>query len=319
MVSTVFRLADGLRQMLSPLPSPALDRPSKWPRSIVNVLVFFPIILFLTGCGTTKTNCSPAGGPNSSPCTTNAEPYPRAVVAAAELGAPVIGKLASVIEWRKGHLRNQKDAKAYLLSKLRPLDLIVVSSKGKATHTLLPGTFIHVAVYLGDAGDLRRLGVWNDTAVQAHADKIKAGPQFIEADSKNVHLSTPDYVLNTDHVVILRPTVRTRKQKQIALKHFFAEIGTGFDYHFNIDDDGRMFCAELANHVLNHQGIPTQEVYGRNTIVPDQILASVIEGKSRLRFVAYIRGENGSWSLGSKRDLRRDLNTANGANKRSCS
>lgn len=269
----------------------------------------FLAALALGACsqGVSKTACQQGNAPGSASCRINAEPYPRLLVAGAEAGAPVIGRVAAAINWRKGHLANKEDAKAYVLSRLRPLDLIVVNSNGKATHRILPGKFIHVAIYLGGEAELRKLGVWNDPAIQAHAKQIKAGALFIEADTPGVHLSKPDIVLNTDQVVILRPSIHSLKSKRTYLKHFYREIGTGFDFRFNADDDGRLFCAELASHVLANQRLPIRRVYGRISIVPDDILAEVLDGKSRLRFVAYVRGKPGSWSTLKKSDLKQDL------------
>lgn len=241
-------------------------------------------------------------------------------MAGAEVGAPVFGRIASLIRWRNGYLHRHQDAKAYLRKKLRPLDLVLVSSRGKATHRLLPGTFIHVAVYLGTEKELRALGLWKDKTVQAHADAIKAGDIFIEAVSGGVRLASTDEVLNVDQAIVLRPSVAAPERKRALLRHFFSEIGTGFDFRFDAGDDERLFCAELANHVLANQDIPLREVYGRTAIVPDDIVASALDGKSRLRFAAYVSADREGWTAGNKADLKRDYFTASAAaNSGACS
>jgi len=265
------------------------------------------VLLALTACAhaPAEKSCPETGTSRPPACRTDAEPYPRLLVAGAEAGAPVFGRIASVIRWRNGYLHDQADAKAYVRSRLQPLDLVIVSSKGKATHRLLPGTFIHVAIYLGTEKELRALGLWNEETVRAHADAIEAGDTFIEAVSQGVRLASADEVLNADQAVVLRPSVRTLKKKRVLIRHFFEEIGTGFDFRFDAGDDKRLFCAELANHVLANQDIPLREVYGRTAIVPDDIIAAVLEGKSRLRFVAYVAGGKDGWIAGRKADLKR--------------
>lgn len=240
----------------------------------------------------------------------DAEPYPPLLVAGADLGAPILGRIAAAIRFRKGYLADQPDARAYLLKRLRPLDLVLVRSRGKATHHIIPSEFAHVAVYLGSEAELSRAGVWRHPDVQPHARDIRDGAVFIEADVKNVHLSKPERIFDTDRVVVLRPRVRSAAERRTLLAAFYETIGTRFDYHFNAEESETLFCAELANHVLDNQGIPLRRAYGRTTIRPDDMIAEVLAGRSRLTFVAYVVGTPTGWRAGDRGDLAADMEAA---------
>ena len=278
------------------------------------------LLIALSACvsaGTPK-DCPAAAGDGYT-CRVDAEPYPRLLVAGVDAGAPILGRVAALMSWRRGYLADQMQAWDYLLARVQPLDLVIVNSSGKVADPVLPGSFVHVTVYLGDEADLRRAGVWQDEAVRAHAKEISAGGVFIESDFRGVHLSTPKLVFDADRAVVLRPSVASRSVKRTMLVSFFRQIGTRFDYHFDADSEDALFCAELANRVLSDQNIPFRQVYGRTSILPDDIVGATLDGTTRMKMVTYVRGRPGGWETLSADDLRQERRLALGApERRSC-
>lgn len=279
------------------------------------------VVPLVAGCATgkPKTDCPNATGEAPVQCITKAEPYPKLIAAGADVASPIIGRVAAHVRWRPGYIAHQQDAKDYLQGVLRPLDVVLVSSKSKATHRLLPGEFVHVAVYLGDRRELEQLGVWEEKVIRARAGQIENGAVFVEADVKGVHLSSKDRVFNTDHVVVLRPSIRSSRQRRDMILKFHEYLGSRFDYHFNADNQDAFFCAELADHVLTDQGFPKRKIYGRTSIVPDEIIAAALSGQSRLRFVTYVKGAPESWKVLKKSDLGNLLRSKSLSAQRSCS
>lgn len=277
-------------------------------------LVVAILAVAVAGCShTASTNphsCPQSGGRQIVSDCINPERYPELLVAGADIASPVLGRITATINFRQGHLSGKDDAEQYLLSILKPLDVLLISSKGKATHQLIPGAFGHVVVYLGSERQIRREGLWGHDDIEPHKAKIQTGNVLIESESSGVHLSTPNQVFNADRIVILRPGTTSRSHRQRLLLDFYRHIGTGFDFHFNAGNDDRLFCAELAGHVLKDQNFPVRQAYGRPTILPDDIIAATLNGRTRMRFVTYVRGSRESWSIGTRQEVVNDLSAA---------
>jgi hypothetical protein len=160
----------------------------------------------LAGCASVAAP-SPELSPNASAdaCCNNVETAPSWFVRALDPAAPLVGSIVAHVTWRKGYLHGETEVMETLLDELRPLDIVLVTNKGRMSNISLPGYFVHAAVYLGDERELRRAGVWDDRAVEPYHSDVRAGKRFIEADSRGVHLSPPRVTLNVDRVVVVRP------------------------------------------------------------------------------------------------------------------
>jgi hypothetical protein len=244
----------------------------------------------------------------SADCCIDIEPerLPPWLIASVEPAAPVIGRIIGNIVWRDGYLARE-DARRRVEAELQPLDIIVVSSKGRLSGRTIPGLFGHVAVYLGNEAQLSRAGAWHDPRVAAHHAKLRAGRGFIEADQHGVHLSRSSIVFNTDRVVILRAAGLSAARKRRAIGDFLDRVGTKFDFNFDNANTDRLYCAQLVCHVLPELRIPSRGVYGRETIVPDEIVLKAARGRLPLRPVLYVRGRPDGWELASSKVLIEDL------------
>ena len=222
-------------------------------------------------------------------CCTNAARYPEWLIKMADPFAPVVGRALAAVVWRRGYLAQQEAARDRIEARLRPTDIVLVSSKGRLTGRAIPGLFGHAAVYLGSEAELRSLGIWDDERLKPYRQAIRSGAVMIEADRKGVHLSSPDRVLDTDRVVVLRPQLPSAKARRNAALGYVEHVGTRFDFRFDSDESERLFCAELVYHVLPELGVPTRHVYGRDTVIPDDIVAKGLRTPYRLAVVLYVR------------------------------
>jgi hypothetical protein len=239
-------------------------------------------------------------------CCADAERQPRWLIATAEPFAPIVGEIVGPITWRQGYLAEEA-AQARIVAGLRPLDVVVVSSKGRLTGRLIPGLFQHATVYVGSERELRALGMWSHPSVVSHREAIRAGARFIEADRKGVHLSPPSMVLNTDRAVTLRPRIATPGWQQRSMATLFGELGTGFDFNFDSGRSDRLFCAELVCHVMPELRLPRDKVYGRETIIPDRVVYEAVRGNPRLRLIAYVAGDRTGIRMPGRAELLDDL------------
>jgi hypothetical protein len=240
-------------------------------------------------------------------CCRNAETYPLILVDLIEPIAPLLGKVIGNTVLRPGYLATPQ-AEAAVLSVVRPLDIVVLSSKGRASGNTIPGLFGHGAVYLGTEAELRALGVWNDPSVAPHQAEISAGATFIESDSKGVHLSPPPIVLDSDRIVVLRPRYSGNARRRTAAAEFAERLGMRFDYHFDNATAEELYCLELIAQVLPEMELPTRTMYRRETILPDDVVAEAAVQRSKLDLVAYFHGDADGWARSDRATLITDLN-----------
>jgi len=240
-------------------------------------------------------------------CCDNAEFYPPPLVHMADPLAPVIGRLIGGVVMRKGHIARPR-AREEVATRLRPLDVLFVSSNGRLSGTLLPGVFSHAVIYFGSEAELTALGVWDDPALASHRAAIRAGKTFIESNSPGVHLSDAETVLNTDAVAVLRPPIHTRARRRAALRDLAGHLGRDFDFHFDSASTEEFYCAELAARTMPETGMPTRRIYGRQTILPDDVVALAATGRGDMELVTYLRGTRAGWRRLDRATLVADMN-----------
>ncbi|MDN2566847.1 YiiX/YebB-like N1pC/P60 family cysteine hydrolase [Aquibium sp. A9E412] len=258
----------------------------------------------LGGCAQTR---APDGGGQAGACCERAERYPAWLVALAEPAAPLIGRAIAQVRLRQGHLPAHPEALALVEKTLRPADLVVVSAKNRLSGRTIPGLFGHAAIYVGDEAQLRALGLWRHPAIVPHHAAIRAGASFVEADQKGVHLSPPDVVLDVDGLVVLRPAGYGAAGRRRAVAGYFGFLGERFDFHFDSADDGAVFCTELVATVAPDLRLPVRLVYGRQTILPDEVALGAARGTIGLGPVLYVSSDARDWQRRSAAQLAADL------------
>jgi len=264
-------------------------------------------VFAVTGCATTDPSPQIASAPSLDACCERVETAPPLFVRIIDPVAPMFGRAVALVVWRKGYLHGERNVHDALFDELQPLDILLVSNKGRLSNVSLPGYFIHAAVYLGNEEELKRAGVWNAPEVAAYREAIRSGQRFIEADNRGVHLSPPRVTLNADRVLVVRPRGLSTKRKREALADFFDAVGGRFDFHFDAETPDCLFCIELVQKVIPEIALPLREAYGRKVIVPDDLARNVAQGRPPVSFVTYVRGDQNGWQRASREDLRRDL------------
>lgn len=277
-----------------------------WRAVVLATVVFLAGCMHDRGASSAATGSSCTGGPIAQ-CTRQPARYPDWVVGLADPVAPLIGRTIALVKFRKGYLAKDMAAQKLLESTLQPLDIVLVSAKGRLSGNTIPGLFTHTIVYLGTQKQLARRGVWDDPGVAKFREAIESGKTFVESDKKGVHLSTMEQISDVDRILVLRPRFCDQAWVRKSLLAFFDHIGTRFDFRFNAGDDRKLFCSELAFHVLPELKLPVRHFYDRDVVLPDDIAATGLEGKGRLSFVLYIRGEEGGWTRATRRQAITDL------------
>ncbi len=274
--------------------------------------LFLGLLLLVTAC-TTVEKPAPAPRPGDvrlGDCCQQPERYPKGLVTLAEPFAPAVGKLVAATVWRKGYLLRHEPAMDAILAGLQPLDIITVNNKGRLSGHAIPGHFGHAAIYVGTERQLRRAGLWDQPAIRKYHDAIRKGALFIEADNKGVHLSDAPLALDADAIAHLRPTGLSPARRRQALIEFYKRVGMPFDYYFDLDTTACTFCTELVNTVLPEMRLPQRRVYGRRLILPDEVVAATLRGRTGFAFRRYVKADRDVWETLGREAVAADLRAA---------
>ena len=193
-----------------------------------------------------------------------------------------------------GDLSRETEFKSAFLATIRPLDILAAKSSPGIVSGAIPSFFTHVAVWIGTKDQWVKYGMWNDPAFAKYQPYIEAGNVIIESSNDSVHLS--DYYEGThllDEIVILRPPKRRKSQMAAIFKGLDGYLGTPFDTSFDVKDTSKLTCLELLNYVYPEINLLERYVQGRYAYIPDDLVRSAVENKSRLRFVTHFWAERG--------------------------
>ncbi|SMH48976.1 hypothetical protein [Maritimibacter sp. HL-12] len=191
-----------------------------------------------------------------------------------------------------GRLTGKPEALDAILSHLRPLDIVNVGNTSYKVGRLMPGRFSHTLVYLGTEAQLRAAGLWHLPEIAPHRADIRAGKTMIESVWPEVMLSAPGKVFETDRVLVMRPRL-AQGERRLAAARLFSEIGKPFNYALGLDPTReRWVCTGLVEYAMPGIALNRREVYGADTILPDDVAAQAIRGE-RLDVVAYVLGNRG--------------------------
>lgn len=239
-------------------------------------------------------------------CCSSAESFHPDMVALVEGAAETLVPLAQNLELRPPRLDRHPKALQAALDAARPLDVVMVTAKYHLAGRMASGVTTHALVYLGSEAELRRAGLWSHPALRPWQDQIRQGARFVEAIKPAVRISTPAEALRVDSILVLRPRLGPKARSR-AIGFLLGSVGTKFDMHFRLNTDGCLFCTELVALAMPELGLPQRKVYGRDTILSDDIAAMALRKGSNLTFVTYVRGRPGGWDIAGEEVLLGDL------------
>ena len=233
-------------------------------------------------------------------CCEGAEPLPREISAFFEGSASTVVHTTRAIKLRQGYLQNNIAAQDRIYETLEPLDLIFISIKSLLSGQIAGYYLNHTAIYLGTETQLRAIDMWDDPSVRPYHDQIRAGQTVIEANGVDVRLVDQSTLFEIDAIALFRPPHMTATRQNEIVATLFDTVGTPFDYHFHVSDADSIYCAELLYVAMPELQWPVREIYGRPSLLPDEMAAEALRGRNGLHFLGYIYGTPHEWGVGSR-------------------
>jgi hypothetical protein len=215
--------------------------------------------------------------------------------------SPVVRNLAAP----HGELIYRKGLAEFVMSELKPLDIVLVRSRPALTRALITSHFTHAIVWLGTEAEMERAGVLSLREVQPYRQAIADGRTALESAKDSVRLSPFTKVIDVDEIVILRVRDRGAAWRRAKYAALFSHLGQPFDYNFDERDKTRLTCAELVAEVFPEFGIPVRFARGRYAIIPDDIARLAAEGSPWLSVRRYIWPDSPvSYATGVRSEVR---------------
>ncbi len=191
-----------------------------------------------------------------------------------------------------GTLTGKPEPVEAVVSRMQPLDFMVVGSTSYKMGRMVPGRFTHGLVYVGTEAELRAAGLWSIPEIVPYHDDIRAGMTFLQAAAPAVHLTTPKKAFERDRVLAIRPQL-SYAERRLAIKRLFASMGVPFNYTMGVDPTHQTFsCTGLLKYAMPSLGLRTRQAYGQQAMYPDDLAAQAIRGEN-MKIITYVLGNDG--------------------------
>ena len=166
-----------------------------------------------------------------------------------------------------------------LRSLLLPGDVIVNRKEFALTNYFLPGYWPHAALYLGEPGDLERLGLREHQELKPRwrrmldLDQHEPG-RVLEAMRDGVWLRSVRTPFRADAIAVVRPMLSPQNIAQ-AIGRGMLHEGKAYDFDFDFTRSDRLVCTEVVYR--SYQGIggmqfPLTRRAGRLTLAAEDLL-----------------------------------------------
>ncbi len=187
------------------------------------------------------------------------------------------GNTVGLVAYRRGKMYGSEKIENDVRAVLQPGDILLEKTPFRLTDKFIPGFFGHVAIWVGTAEQLQKLGIWNDPLVAQYHEAILAGNGVVEALRDDVQASPLARFLNIDDLCVIRCKQLSDDERRAVILRALRQIGKPYDFNFDVETIDSIVCSELVYVVYTNINWPTDRTIGRWTISPDQVALRVLQ------------------------------------------
>jgi len=191
----------------------------------------------------------------------------------------VVGNFAGTTKIRqKGYLYGQARAKELLLSKLKPLDVLLDKNYNRLSNYLITSHFGHAAIWLGTKDQLIEMGMWDHPFIEPFQEEIAKGKVILESVRSGVRLNSLDNFLDVDELAVLRYN-GFAKEPDLRERVYFnglIQLNKSYDFNFDTFTTEVIICSELVFLAFDFVEWDYDYVFKRYIIDPDHIAKRVL-------------------------------------------
>ncbi len=188
---------------------------------------------------------------------------------------------------KKGHQPGMPESVCGQVSGLlQPGDVLAVRKEYAVTNYFLPGYWPHVALYLGDAAQMRGSGLAELEHVQQLWSELTPGgdestPRVLESKKDGVLIRSLESPYASDSIIVLRPKLELAEIAE-ALSRGLTHTGKAYDFGFDFSRADRLVCTEVVYRSFDGVGdlrFPLVKRAGRMTLSGNDLVEMGMAGQ----------------------------------------
>ena len=203
----------------------------------------------------------------------------------------VVGNFAGTTKIRqKGYLYGQARAKELLLSKLKPLDVLLDKNYNRLSNYLITSHFGHAAIWLGTKDQLIEMGMWDHPFIEPFQEEIAKGNVILESVRSGVRLNSLDNFLDVDELAVLRYNGFS-KEPDLRERVYFnglIQLNKSYDFNFDTFTTEVIICSELVFLSFDFIDWDYDYAFKRYIIDPDHIAKRVLNDSPDFSLPLYL-------------------------------
>lgn len=154
------------------------------------------------------------------------------------------GFISDHLSWREGRMKDNKEVKALLVSKLKPLDLIYEKRTFVLSNYTIPGHFGHVGIWLGTKEELIALNVWDQEYFKPFRAQVEAGKSIVEIRKQGINYQSLDSFINLDEMAVTR-VKNILDNAEYVFSNLSEQLNKKYDFKFDARSADKLTCTEL--------------------------------------------------------------------------
>ena len=190
----------------------------------------------------------------------------------------IFGNTIGLVEARRGKLYGRKDVIRKLSGKLQAGDILLEKTPFRLTDKFIPGHWGHAAIWVGEAAELKELGIWEHPVVKKYRKEIEEGRLVVEALRSGVEMNSLADFMNIDDMAVIRGRKMTKAERGETVIRALRQVGKDYDFNFDVETTDRIVCSELVYVTFTGIKWPTGKTLGRATISPDNVASRALKG-----------------------------------------
>ena len=186
-------------------------------------------------------------------------------------------------------MKDNKEVKALLLSKLKPLDLVYEKRTFVLSNYTIPGHFGHVGIWLGTKEELIALNIWDQEYFKPFRAQVEAGKNIVEIRKQGINYQSLDSFINLDEMAVTR-VKNILDNAEYVFSNLSEQLNKQYDFKFDARSADKLTCTELiAFSYGDIQWHETKTLF-QVSLRPDDMALTTLGENASSEFVLFLKG-----------------------------
>ena len=203
--------------------------------------------------------------------------------------ARIWGFISDQLAWREGRMKDNAEAKALILSNLKPLDLIYEKRTFVLSNYTIPGHWGHVGIWLGTKEELIALNIWDQEYFKPFRPFVEAGKNIVEIRKKGINYQSLDTFINLDEIAITR-VKNALENAEAIFSDLSLQLNKKYDFKFDARTADKITCAELIAFSYGDVEWHETKTLFQISLRPDDMALGTLTQEGSSDFVLYLKG-----------------------------